>query len=69
MKEKSFNEKTCVVCSQKVRESLVILSSFICLPCESMLLRTQIGSPDYLSAVEGVKKIWQKSGVKIVDGQ
>ena len=62
MVEKTLTGKTCILCSRETREGLAILSSIICQSCEAVLLRTQVGSLDYLFAMDGLKKIWMEKG-------
>ena len=61
MVEKSLAGETCVICSREAREGLAILSSIICRSCEAVLLRTQVGSLDYMSVMDGLKKIWMEN--------
>ncbi|CAI6084856.1 hypothetical protein COHCIP112018_04478 [Cohnella sp. JJ-181] len=50
--------RVCIVCGERDREGIRIMSSFICHPCESEMVNTPVEDQRYPYFVQQLKQLW-----------
>lgn len=52
--------KTCIVCGQPKEVGITVVTEFICLSCESEMVRTDAGDEKYPFFVRQLRQLWVK---------
>lgn len=54
----SEDTKTCIVCGESKLEGITIVTQFICMSCESDIVRTNAEDERYSFFVHRLRKLW-----------
>jgi hypothetical protein len=54
----TIEPKTCIICGQPKEEGITVVTEFICMSCESEMVRTNAGDEKYPFFVRQLRQLW-----------
>jgi hypothetical protein len=58
-------EKLCLSCGKPDPEGLAILGAYLCLDCESKLMKSDPAAADYSHWMASCRKLWENRNIKL----
>lgn len=58
--DSNLKESTCIICGKQQQEGIMIYSTFLCMACETEIVKTDVMDAKYPYFIDRMKQIWFK---------